>query len=139
MVTSGRTCLTNDKSEGKYEEFRSTPFKPSTISKEVLKESVRSESNKAEISKRRSESCQTCLVKSIQVFCKRFFSINVRAEPLSHPLPIMEGRFAGHIHKTVNVTSTPNVKELEACVSQLELDLREEKEARTRSELDRAS
>jgi hypothetical protein len=60
---------------------------------------------------------------------------NFRAETLSHLLPIMEDQVASHTHATGGIRSTPNIEELQARVVQLELDLREEKEARTRSEL----
>ena len=50
----------------------------------------------------------------------------------------MEDGITGHSHTSVDIMSTPNIKELKARVAQLELNLREEKEARTLSELDKA-
>jgi hypothetical protein len=47
----------------------------------------------------------------------------------------MEDQMPSHTHATGGIRSTPNIEELQARVAQLELDLREEKEARTRSEL----
>jgi hypothetical protein len=50
----------------------------------------------------------------------------------------MEDEITGHIHTSVDIMLTPNIEELKARVAQLELNLREEKEARTLSELDKA-
>lgn len=47
----------------------------------------------------------------------------------------MESQVASQTHATFGVRSTLNIEELQARVAQLELDLREEKEVRTRSEL----
>jgi hypothetical protein len=47
----------------------------------------------------------------------------------------MEDQVASHAHASVEIKSTHNIEELQARVAQLELDLREEKEAQTRSEL----